>query len=187
MLTVGDDTCWCILVNILTFFSDLLTDNSQPLFPTPPSSGSTEVSESNHPEGSSTINPTNQLARNTEFLQHVITLQAGSQSVSHREGLQQLVFDSVINSLDLLQELIGSSKYSWNLQKNCIKSIVTLVDKASVDHITTLTKRAEILIHQIVDRMMTANSFQQVLYCSILHSLYFFSFSFLHTAWSCYN
>lgn len=141
--------------------------DSQPLFPTPPASGSAQQTEvQGHKFSSQSGNlDGGTLAKHTCFLQKVINLHAGCFLAMGDNNVQKIVHESLLEGLTLLQEHLVSAEYSWTLQKNCVNVIVCFLDKSTGKVLKGLVERVTDLCCTLISKIVSVDDshLQQVM------------------------
>lgn len=133
--------------------------DSQPLFPTPPASGSAQGSQVQGQKFTARLDrlDCSSLARHTCFLQQVITLHSSCHSVMEDGSTKKVVYDSLSDSLTLLYKHLGTAEYSWTLQKNCVQVIVSLLNKTTGNFLKGLLEKVNSLCSTLISKIETVD------------------------------
>ncbi|XP_041351790.1 meiosis-specific protein MEI4-like [Gigantopelta aegis] len=126
---------------------------SQPLFPTPPSSSHTVESSSTLPL------PYDELNKNTQFLQSVINIQRTANKNPQGQMLDSVTSKTVHQCVRVVREmlladrpLVSITNMKWSLQ-----CIITLVDSGKFNQDTELNNQINGIIEDLVQKMMSTN------------------------------
>ena len=130
--------------------------DSQPLFPTPPPSGCNKGSHVQEALHILTDPDYSTVARHTTFLQQIINIETSCHLTQADSGLQKVVYDSLIQTLTLLQEYIGRPEYSLTLQKKCVQVIVCFLDKSTDNIRKSVIDKVHDLCSDIISKIESA-------------------------------
>ncbi|XP_045196460.2 meiosis-specific protein MEI4-like [Mercenaria mercenaria] len=133
-------------------FEDSLPPDSQPLFPTPPPSGSAGPSQCT---SISSSDAQFSLAKHTEFLHHVINIQTASKILASDRPLQDITQQSLLHSLQILQTHIGSDEISWTVQEQCVQTIVAVVNHSNKHIFDCVLEEVASLCTHIIEHIMS--------------------------------
>lgn len=140
--------------------SAVTLNDDQLIFPTPPPSGSVDISQSAN-RTAAAVDGNVSLAKHTEFLHHVINIQTVCTTLMSDTSLQTVTEQSVLHSLDLLKEHLGKAEITWNMQEKCVACIITIIEKSnSSQFVCTVLDKFFDLCSTVVEKIMS-----QTRYC----------------------
>lgn len=81
-------------------------------------------------------------------------------------SLQDITKQSLLHSLQLLQNHMDDDTLSWKMQKQCVQCINTLVEKCDKHLADSIAEKVSGLCTSIIDKIMSSlKQDQKVLYC----------------------